>query len=479
LYLTLSLARWHRMSTPSWDNAIFEEAIKGYAHLSLPVVDIKGEGFVQLGDHFSPLLAVIAPFYAIWPSGVTLLVAQCVALGLSILPLTLAARRHLGPVPGAAIGLAYGLSWGLQSGVDVQFHEYCLAVPLLAFALAALLDARWRAAAVWSALLLGVKEDLGLTVAVIGLVMWVEGWRRERRRLGAPGRVGDYSGADARRELRTGRNLVIAGSVTLVVVLLIIIPAFNPGHHWDYWGRLEGDGGSMTGEGGIAAALGNLPELALNFFQPYQKVNTLVLVVALTVGAACVSPYGLIAVPTLVWRFISPNYGFWGSGWHYSLVLMPIVFGAGIDALRRLKTSESRAVRRYAAAVPSLALAFALVAASQFPFRDLVKPETYDPPGRADQVAAVMDLIDDDCTIGTDVGLIVYLPSRCRVFWVADLPAEPLDYLVFDPTSGWSGDPGNPVDWAQSTYPDATYELVYGEAQSGDPEGLRLAKRVG
>src|SRR5690606_7453590 len=47
-YLTPSLARWHRWDTPSWDNGIFEQAIRGWAGLGWPVVDIKGDGYIQL-----------------------------------------------------------------------------------------------------------------------------------------------------------------------------------------------------------------------------------------------------------------------------------------------------------------------------------------------------------------------------------------------------------------------------------------------
>nr|WP_280921411.1 DUF2079 domain-containing protein [Streptomyces novaecaesareae] len=55
------------------------------------------------------------------------------------------------------------------------------AVPLLAFSLTALGDGRPRAAAYWALPLLLVKEDLGLTVAVIGLLIA----RRGHRRLGS------------------------------------------------------------------------------------------------------------------------------------------------------------------------------------------------------------------------------------------------------------------------------------------------------
>ena len=86
VYLTLELARWHRMASPSWDLAIFTQAVSGYAEFAAPIVDIKGPGFHQLGDHFSPLLVVLAPFYGLFSSPVTLLVAQAVLIAVSVIP---------------------------------------------------------------------------------------------------------------------------------------------------------------------------------------------------------------------------------------------------------------------------------------------------------------------------------------------------------------------------------------------------------
>jgi uncharacterized membrane protein len=111
-YATLSLTRWNRLSTPSWDLGIFEQVVRGWAEHGAPIVDIKGPGFNQLGDHFSPILAVLAPFHWIWPSPVMLLMAQCVLVALSIVIVAVAAYRHLGTWQGVCLGFAYAVSWG-------------------------------------------------------------------------------------------------------------------------------------------------------------------------------------------------------------------------------------------------------------------------------------------------------------------------------------------------------------------------------
>src|SRR4051794_12446375 len=108
-YGVLALVRFRRFTISSWDHAIFEQAVKGYARPGAPIVDVKGPGFNILGDHFSPIDALIAPFYRVLPSAQTILLAQVVLLAISVAVIAAVAMRHLGTVTGVVIGLAYGL----------------------------------------------------------------------------------------------------------------------------------------------------------------------------------------------------------------------------------------------------------------------------------------------------------------------------------------------------------------------------------
>ena len=56
----------------------------------------------------------------------------------------------------------------MQGAVAAQFHEIAFAMPMLAFASAAFVERRWVAVTAWSAPLVLVKEDMGLTVLMIG-----------------------------------------------------------------------------------------------------------------------------------------------------------------------------------------------------------------------------------------------------------------------------------------------------------------------
>ncbi|MGI8449443.1 MAG: DUF2079 domain-containing protein, partial [Streptosporangiaceae bacterium] len=172
-YTTISLARYFQLDPGSWDLGIFTEYVRQLAHLRAPVVNIHGSGFNLLGDHFQPIVGLIAPVFLLFPSAATLLVVQALLTAVSVIPVSRAAAARLGTGAGRMIGAAYGLAWGLQQMIDFDFHEIAFAVPLLACSLSALSRGKVRAAAVWALPLVFVKEDQGLTVAAIGILIVV------------------------------------------------------------------------------------------------------------------------------------------------------------------------------------------------------------------------------------------------------------------------------------------------------------------
>jgi hypothetical protein len=107
--------------------------VRGYAGLGAPLAPLKGPGVHLLGDHFHPILILLAPIYRLFPSPLTLLIVQAALLALSAVPMTRLAVARFGTRGGLAIGTAYGLSWSIQQAAGFDFHEICFAVPLLAF----------------------------------------------------------------------------------------------------------------------------------------------------------------------------------------------------------------------------------------------------------------------------------------------------------------------------------------------------------
>ncbi len=321
--ITYSVGQWRSMYVPSWDLAIFSEMAKAYAHGQAPIVPIKGDDFNLLGDHFHPILIVLGPIWRLFPSPLTLLVVQDLLLAVSAWPLTRLATRLLGRVPATALGLFYVLSWGFQGAVAAQFHEIAFAVPMLAFASAAFVEERWRACILWSAPLVLVKEDLGLTVLMIGLAI---AWRTRR----------ENADDESLPLLSRGLGLALFGLASFLVTTVVILPLLNPHGTWGY----SLGGGDSTG-----------PWLA-RLYSPAVKLETLA-VLACTAGIIGLrSPWMIVAAPTLAWRFLGNVDFYWEwKNWHYNAVLIPIALGALLDVLAGLK--RRRAAPAQAAPSPA------------------------------------------------------------------------------------------------------------------------------
>ncbi|MGW7825300.1 DUF2079 domain-containing protein [Streptomyces puniciscabiei] len=425
-YAMLSVSRYLNFSTMSWDLGIFQQVVRSYAGLHLPVSDLKGPGFDILGDHFSPIIALLAPFYRLAPSPVTLLLGQSALFGLSVLPVTRVSTHSLGRATGLALGVAYGLSWGLQKAADFDFHEICFAVPLIAFALEAVLDQRWRRALAWSAPLVLVKEDLGLTAAAIAALVAQRSRHSEPRTSGAA--------------------VVFAALMTLttLITVTLVIPAFGA-HGYDYWSKLAG---------------GSSPPLLGGDVR--EKLITLLWTLVPTTGLLALrSPLLVAALPTLGWRFLSCDEHYWSSDWHYSAVLMPVTALSLLDGLVRARSTARPWLKAYAQHLPACVLAAALALSTNLPVARLASVATYQVSATARIQERALASIPDGSSIEADIQPSAHLTARCRVFWIGGAEGVTPDYIVYHSATDTQADA---VAYARRLHPDATYEPVDYEA---------------
>ncbi len=218
LYTVLALAENAHLLTYGFDLGVYYEALRGYAHFGLPLVELKGLHYDLLGDHFEPMVAILAPTYWIWPQPDVLLVDQAVLVALSVIPVWMFTERRFGAGAGVprltttCLVAAYALAWEIQSLVGFDFHSLAFAVPILAVAIERADAGRWRAATFWILSLLLVKEDLALVVAAFGVYAFLRG----RRRLGV--------------------FITAVGVAAFGVLVGLVVPAFSGGiyPHWSY-----------------------------------------------------------------------------------------------------------------------------------------------------------------------------------------------------------------------------------------------------
>ncbi|MFI8434997.1 DUF2079 domain-containing protein [Streptomyces sp. NPDC079020] len=427
LYFLYSHLQYSRFGSPSWDLGIFEQEVRAYAGLNAPVVDIKGPGYLILGDHFSPVVALLAPLYWIWPSAEALLFAQAALFAVSAVIVGRTAQQILGGRSGMCVTVAYGLSWGLQEAVKSDFHEIAFAVPLLALVCRALLTRRWTAAVLWSLPLVLVKEDLGATVAVVGLLLFLYGRRLQ------------------------GALLAAFGVLAFAVTVLVLIPAASSEGTYDYWTKID-----KNGEQDVS-----LFDSVLGVLNSSVKIEMLVFLVGITAFMALRSPLILLVLPTLGWRLLSQDSHHWGMIWHYSAILMPVVFLAMTDGIRRSRDSARPWLASYAKVAVPVATAIAVALTQHLPLRDVLRPETYRTDARVHAAREALEAIPAGARVETDITLMAHLTGDRTVYWIGGAPGTAPDIVAVNLDFGWSRPITDPVAYAEQLHPEARYRLKH------------------
>jgi uncharacterized membrane protein len=483
-YFVISLFRLLQMTPGSYDFGIYTEYVKQLSQLHAPVVDVLGPGFNLLGNHFQVALGVLAPFFRVFPSAATLLFFQALLAAVSVFPVVTAAFVFTGRSTGRLIGFAYAFSWGLQQMIDFDFHEIALAVPLLAFAVSAVARRRPVAAIAWAVPLVFVKEDQGFTVAAIGVVLGAMMAFRPA--------IPTLPWGNTRLAPWGGLFLVAWGLFWSAFAIIVIIPHFNPLHQYYFWG----DGGAVGG--GKPFSVGTLFTQAGGGWPT--KGQTLVLLLLPTAFAALGSPVALIALPSLVLRFISTNTAFWGTAFHYDATVMPILFIAAAEAIARwrhaaalawplepgsgavppwpgapprgrgpLRLLAARTVEWFRAARAGVArhagpmmAVIAVALAFQFPLSNLWHGSTYRLDAHVAADDAAMAVVPDGATVQTTLDLLAPLAARTDTFWIGNRDNPATQYIVFDgPDSGYSPPVTDVPKFVALLYPHDRYVEVF------------------
>lgn len=398
LYVTYAVSRLSRFRAATYDLVIFDQAVRSYSRFEPGLAPVKGvhndfgPDFSVLGDHFSPILAVLAPLYWLHDRPIMLVVAQAVLIGSAIPFVWVFANRLLGPVAAYLAAGAFALSWQIQSAIAFDFHEVAFAVPLVAIAMERFQAGRYWHVTIAAGVLLLVKEDMGFLVAGLGvLLMW-----RARRRL-------------------HGLALVVIGLAMVWLTTQVFMPLAGgrPGYYWQY----EDLGGS-PGEALVFMVTNPLETLAL-FVTPDTKLHTLLWLFVPLALCTLVSPYVLPALPLLAERLLASNPNWWTTWPHYNAFVVVLLFCAGIDGAARVARWVGRTSLRRRQVVhvgwAAFALAAALVSVGHFPFGNLTHGTWWPESQRQRAAATAVATIPDGATVEVLNNLGPALTGRCDV----------------------------------------------------------------
>ncbi|RFS85809.1 DUF2079 domain-containing protein [Actinomadura spongiicola] len=408
LYAAYSLMRLRAFRAGSYDLVIFDQAIRSYSRFDRPVAMVKGvhngfgPDFSVLGDHFSPILALLAPLYWIHDGPESLLLAQAVLFALAIVPIWRFTERRFGAAAAYCAAGAYALSWPIAEALAFDFHEVAFVPPLSALMVERHDAGRRGQAAVTAFVLLLVKEDMGLLLAGFGLYLLArDGGRPRRLRELLP-----------RGDRRAGLAYVVVGLVATWVSSRLLIAAFggDNDYYWAY-GSLGPDlphaaVHALTHPWDVVAVLGTPP----------RKLLTMALVVLPLLLLPLASPLTLAALPLLAERMLNSRFSnWWEPHYHYNAFIVAVLVLAAVDGAARLR-GRVPALKRAPSVLPAAAILSAMVICVPFfAYRHLADPALWKPNERSRAAAAAAAKIPDGALVEAANGVGPALSHRARV----------------------------------------------------------------
>jgi uncharacterized membrane protein len=312
-----TIAQHRLLETRAYDLAIMENTLWNscegrWFHSAL-------EGGSHLGVHTSFILAALLPAYCAFPGASVLLLAQALLLGAAAWPLFLIGRQLIGEDRAAAVlALAYLLHPALAGANFYDFHELAF-LPLLVFAAFHwLLRRNHLLLAVCVALLLMVKEDMAIVVALLGVAsLGLTRWR-------------------------VSAALLVAGVASYVLLQHVAIPYFAGGEHSFTW-YYEDMAGPGEGPLGVVVTALLAPLQALGFASTYPKLLYLAQLLVPLVGLALLGARGmLLASYGLAAALLASREPLYSLGFQYALLVLPGVLIGAAEVLGRLRRDRPR-----------------------------------------------------------------------------------------------------------------------------------------
>ncbi len=434
---TVAMGRWRNFEAGAFDLGLFDQLLWNTAHGR--IFETTFLEYNYLGEHFPPVLLLLAPAYHLGAGPAFLLAVQAVGASAAAVLLFEAARTLRLPLPVAlAATLAYLVNPYLHGALLYDFHPETLVVLPASAAIwaAAAGRHRWALAATLSVLLF--KEDAVFVALALAGVMWALGGRREAA-------------------MAVGGCVVYA-----VVVIFVLMPFVRDGHPQELTDRYPALFGGRTGLEGLAWLASHPVDLVREVFSG-AHVRVMAVFVAASALVGLAAPRGLLLLlPALLVPVLSSHYQQAVLHLHYAVELVPLALVAVLLGARRLSGLPPSVV---AAAVLLPAIVGAVLLSPVGSRADNGLPET-----RRAAVMEALALVPEDASVAAQSGLAPDLAQRVVI---TEFPGgwEHADWVVVD-LHGFRTDPV-----VQAGYEDALEALRERYVEVYDRDGVQVFRR--
>lgn len=260
---------------------------------------------LHIAEHIAPVMALIAPLYALFPDPRLLLLLQQGSLAAAGLPLFFWARPRVGDLAALGLLVGYLLMPATSRIAFSEFHPVVVAALPVALGVRAVLEGRARAAVVWLLLALLCEEETAPIVGAAGAYLWL------------------------RHRQWTGFGLGALAAAWLLILTLVVMPGFHDQR------TLAGVDGNRTLD--HYEQVSERPAVALEWLTGPRGAHAATWILLPTLGLPLLAPQVLwLALPSFALLFLSDREG--NVVGHWAGAVLPVYWfaaAAGLAALFR------------------------------------------------------------------------------------------------------------------------------------------------
>lgn len=173
-YATLSIIRHHHFGS-GFDLGVVDQIVWKYSQLKAPITTAHFYPFtLMFTDHLEFIYILLAPFYWIYSSAITLLVLQALVVTSSGIPIYLLAKnKKVHQYLCYALLVSYLLFYGIQQAVWADVHGLAFGAGFLAWFIYFLAVKRLRWTIIFFVITILCKEDMALLTGAVSFVYFL------------------------------------------------------------------------------------------------------------------------------------------------------------------------------------------------------------------------------------------------------------------------------------------------------------------
>lgn len=391
------------------DLGIFNQGIWQYSQFKWPEITFHlSRPF--LGDHFHPILMILAPLYWFYQGEEVLLIAQPFIILSAIIPLFLIGYKLTKSLFFSfSVIFAYAFYIPLQYTIFYDFHEIVFLPPLFAWLYYWVIKDKKLLTAIFIFLCLLIKEEVGFFIAAFGIYLFI--FEKKWRIFG----------------------LVTAFSSIAFSLLLIhkLIPIIGGNYLYFNYGEM-----GQTPIDVIKNVIQN-PKLAIQlFFEPDVKLLTIKRTFWPLAYLPLFSPLGFIlSFEQFFSRFMDFRSVRWTIGYHYSAIMTVVVAIGTIDSIRILKSLIKNTWGKILINLIAL-LIIVLTRLEQINVSAvlLIKyPQFWERPVWIESVDKALSLLPKNASICTQNNITAHVSTRKEVYQIDDFDiCNRAEYILAD-----------------------------------------------